>query len=193
MTSITINLPATFTISDRAGNPVTVTSESLTPAIVEKLVEHGVTQTVNDAASAALAVAYEDETGLSGKDVDKDTRKAWGRANQEAVDAVRLELRTERAAVLESGAWGTTRTTGTRIDPMISARRSVVREMLSRDKTGAANAAYLAIVMADKKAQAEARNAFVDTLAAKNAAVVDPAAQTLIDSANEKPRVALAL
>jgi len=193
MTSITITLPATFTISDRAGNPVVVASESLTTAIVEKLVEHGVTQKVNDAASAALAVAYEEATGLSGKDVNKDVRKAWGQDNAELVDTTRLELRTECGAMLESGTWGTTRTTGTRVDPMIAARRSVVREMLSRDKTGAANAAYLAIVMGDKKAQAEARNAFVDTLAAKNAAVVDPAAQTLIDAANEKPRVPLAM
>jgi len=173
-----LTIPATFEVANRNGDIITVNTTNWTPETVLRELAYGVKQDINDAAASALADAYEDATGLSGKDVDTIERKAWGRDNPQAVYDMRETLRANRRDDLESNIHGTTRSTGRNVDPLDKYRLRVVGDLI-RDHAGSALAKTYAAI--DSK-DAAGRKAYKMQWAASQSDLVDPVAQALFDA-----------
>ena len=178
MTNFTI--APTYAIENRTGSVVTLDTADMTADTISYLLDYGIRQAVNDAGASALAVAYEEATGLSGKDVDAATRKAWGQDNPDAVDETREALRVERAENLAANIIGTTRTTGRHADPLDIHRLAIVADLIKAKPTSPLAKEYNAIPAKDQAARKEYRLAW----AAAQAEAVDPIAQERLDNAN---------
>jgi hypothetical protein len=129
MRTIKIELPATFDIAAR-GKSVTVDTSKLTDDIIAKLVLHGLTQKVADAAASAKKVA--EESGGDASDIGKGMMQAV-------------------VTALEAGQWGT-RQPGAAVSDEVKVRRSVVRKLFTAKASDEAKAAFKAM---DAAKQAE--------------------------------------
>lgn len=136
MRTLKIELPASFDIAAR-GKSVTVTLDKLTDDIIGKLVLHGLTQKVADAAASAKKVA--EESGGDAADIGKGMMQA-------VVEA------------LEAGNWGT-RVAGSPVSDEVKVRRSIVRKLFGQKADDAAKAAFKAM---DAAAQAAHLDALFD-------------------------------
>ena len=116
MNTISITLPATLPVTSR-DTVVSVDMASLTADIVTKLVVHGLTQKVGDAAASALADAgfkgmkYADLTAAQQAEVQKNAKDAM----QKVADA------------LTAGDWGIERTGAAGVSALAAERRMVLR------------------------------------------------------------------
>lgn len=162
MTKFEIEMPATHDVASR-GKVVTVDIAKLSPDIVAKLVLHGLTQKVADAAAGAKKAAGDDA------DDDKIADTAWN-----LMDAV--------AKRLESGDWGVERGAGVAGDPLDKFRLSVMRDIMKTPQGTALKAKF------DKTPKDEQRAMLLE-VAAKNAEIVDREAIKRRDAA--KPAIAL--
>jgi len=151
MAKYELNLPKTFDIAAR-GKSVTINLENLKDDIIGKLVLHGLTQKVADAAASAKKVA--EESGGDASDIGKGMMQA-------VVDA------------LEAGQWGT-RVPGQAVTDEVKVRRSVVRKLFGMKASDEAKAAFKAL---DASGQAAHLDALFDKQndARKAAIMVDVA------------------
>ena len=113
------------------------------PTIVAHAVIHGLSQKVGDAGAGALAAAYADAHGdEAAKAADPATRKAWGKANPDAVSDMTRALMQKAADNLAKGEWNARGTGGTG-DPLDTYRVQAMRRMI--DPKGANGKALAAM------------------------------------------------
>lgn len=123
------------------------------------IVEHGITQKVNDGAASALALTCPEH--IVGDRIGKaasDARKAWVNAdpaNAELVEQARTDMRQAVADHMSNGEWGVVRQAGETIDPALKGRRSTAYEWMFNAGTPDANAARLAYKAIDAEDVAE--------------------------------------
>lgn len=103
---IQINIADTHEVTSR-GKVVTVDLTKLSDEIVAKLVLHGLTQKVADAAAGALGAAMPDYDNAT-----KAERKAWAEANADVIAEHAVEQMQAVADRLQSGEWGVERGNG---------------------------------------------------------------------------------
>lgn len=100
---------------------VSIDLDALSPAIVSKIIAHGVTQKIADAAASALADCGH---GLKGDG------KKWDDLSDEqkaVVTATALESMTKVRDALLAGEWGVERTGGAGVDPVVAEIRTMLR------------------------------------------------------------------
>ena len=185
----TFTIAPTFAVENRTGSTVTLSTADMNAATIAYLLEYGVRQAVNDAGASALAEAYTEETGLSGKDVDEAERKAWGKANPDAVNDMRETLRTERAASLEANVIGTQRAASRHADPLDIHRLAIVLDLIKSAPASATAKAYAKIPAKDQAARKQFRLAW----AAEQSDVVDPIAKRMLADADATANALAAL
>jgi hypothetical protein len=102
-------LPETIVVMAR-GHVLEVDASALSPEIIAQAVEHGLRQTISDAASAAASGAYEtqrDDGEPDWKALSDKERKAWTTDNGRAVADHGLILMQKRVDALMRGDWQT--------------------------------------------------------------------------------------
>lgn len=160
MKTFKIEVPTTVEVASR-GRTVAVDVSKLTEDIVARLVVHGLTQKVADAAAGAKKIADEEGGDIA-----------------EIAEALMQKVATR----LEAGDWGAERGAGTSGDPLDKFRVQVLKAEIKKKPSG---------LLAQKAAEyegAELRK-FLLEVAAKNAEKVDPAAQRLKEIEDRKKAV----
>lgn len=110
----------TINVASRTAS-VSIDVDALSPAIIAKLVAHGVTQKIADAAASALADCGHGKKGDG---------KAWDDLTpdqQAVVTKTALESMTKVRDALLAGDWGIERTGGAGVDPVVAEIRSILR------------------------------------------------------------------
>lgn len=162
------------------GATVTVDLAAMPASIVDKVIQYGIKQKVADAASDALAQAFDAHAGEHGLEGDalKAARKAFKAEHSEKVTEMAEALMTVAIDRLLAGDWGSERTGSAGADPLDKHRKAVVLAWFRAKPESEAAIAYAKI---PAKEQA-ARHAFALAVAAENAKQVDPRAQALLDA-----------
>lgn len=172
---ITFTIEPTIAITDRSGASVTVDLAAipgeLLNDIIAQAVTHGLTQKVNDAASAALDAALPAEAS----EWAPAKRRQWGADNAETVAATRLAMRQAMADQLTAGAWGVTRGAATPVDPLDGHRLKVATEFMASTASAGilAAKAYKAIDPKDARARKEFKLDLVKAYPALEAMAAD--------------------
>lgn len=158
MTEVTITLPEPFDVALRNGASVTVDPAQFSPEIIAQQWLYGVKQVLPDAASGALANAFDAafDHELTGDEL-KAARKAFGADNPDAVRDEAQRLMEERLAQQIAGEWAVRSASGAASDPVDAYRLSAALDWI-RDNPESDDAhAYAAIPSDDQPARKEFR------------------------------------
>ena len=147
---------------------------------MHKLVLHGLTQKVADAAAGALKVAMGDDY----ENATATERKAFGTENADKVADMAQSLMQKVADRLAEGDWGVERGTGGTADPLDPFRIEVMRDVMKVNPK--IKKAFTAIP-SDEQAK---RRAFLLDIARKHQTVEDEAARRMEADRKAKARLA---
>lgn len=159
MTTFTANIPATVSIKVQ-GHETDINVSDIPNDMLSIMVAYGIRRKYQDSINSIAKELRDNGDEVDGETLFHDFH--------------------ERVLESELGMRGDTSTT----DPLDKYRKSIVREILAKNKQSKGWAAYEAIDSADQKARGD----FLLTIAAKNADKIDAMAQVRLDRANAKAK-----